>query len=196
MFFEFTFWILQSSKSPPKFTKLVKIVLTLNHGHAAVERGFNINEGLLVENLQETFVIALRQINLMQILNLQKNLLTCEEWDLNWIIFGDENSTFFFRFFSIKIIGSRNTFRNIIRRFFVQPYESFCNRKCQGYHILVFFKALKTSKILSVFLLKFWRFRLRRCENIEILLHILQNAGGSACGALNASKSCLFDSIL
>ena len=37
-------------------------VFTLNHGQAAVERGFNINKDTQVENLRETSLVSLRLV--------------------------------------------------------------------------------------------------------------------------------------
>ena len=38
----------------------MKIILTLSHGQASVERGFSINKSLLVHNLTETSLISER----------------------------------------------------------------------------------------------------------------------------------------
>ena len=45
-----------------KFAEIMKIVLTLSHGQASVERGFSVNKNLLVENLQESSLIAQRRV--------------------------------------------------------------------------------------------------------------------------------------
>ena len=42
--------------------KFVSYILVLSHGQATVERGFNINKELLVENQKETSLIALRRV--------------------------------------------------------------------------------------------------------------------------------------
>ena len=38
----------------PDFCLVIKLVLTLSHGQASIERGFSINENLVVENLKES----------------------------------------------------------------------------------------------------------------------------------------------
>ena len=40
----------------------IKVVFTLSHGQAAVERGFSVNKEFLVENLQQTSFISQRLI--------------------------------------------------------------------------------------------------------------------------------------
>ena len=42
------------------FMLIVKMVLTLSHGQADVERGFSLNDKLLVENIQEQSLISQR----------------------------------------------------------------------------------------------------------------------------------------
>lgn len=42
--------------------KVVKLVLTLSHGNASVESGFSVNKDMLVENLKEESLIALRTV--------------------------------------------------------------------------------------------------------------------------------------
>ena len=44
------------------FCLVIKLVLTLSHGQASVERGFSVNENLMVENLKESSLIAQRII--------------------------------------------------------------------------------------------------------------------------------------
>ncbi|KAG8198417.1 hypothetical protein JTE90_021658 [Oedothorax gibbosus] len=41
---------------------VIKMVLTFSHGNASVESGFSINKDMLVENLHETSLIALRTV--------------------------------------------------------------------------------------------------------------------------------------
>ena len=45
-----------------KYWIVFKIVFTLSHRQAAVEKGFSVNEELLVENLQQTSLISQRLI--------------------------------------------------------------------------------------------------------------------------------------
>ena len=45
-----------------KFAEIMKIVLTLSHGQASVERGFSVSKNLLVENLQESSLIAQHRV--------------------------------------------------------------------------------------------------------------------------------------
>ena len=40
----------------------VKLVLTLSHGQAGVERGFSVNKDILVENMQELSLFSQRQV--------------------------------------------------------------------------------------------------------------------------------------
>ena len=40
----------------------MKVVLTISYGQASVERGFSVNKNLLVENLQESSLIAQRRV--------------------------------------------------------------------------------------------------------------------------------------
>ena len=46
----------------PDFCLVIKLVLTLSHGQASVERGFSVNENLMVENLKESYLVAQRII--------------------------------------------------------------------------------------------------------------------------------------
>ena len=43
-----------------KVLEVFRIIFTLSHGQAAVERGFSLNSELLVENLQEKTLVASR----------------------------------------------------------------------------------------------------------------------------------------
>jgi hypothetical protein len=54
--------LLESNESFGHLWVVVKIVLVLLHGQAAVESGFSINEDILVENLTEKSVIAQRVV--------------------------------------------------------------------------------------------------------------------------------------
>ena len=45
----------------PKFA-VFKMLLTLSHGQTSVERGYSVNKDLLVENMQEKTVVALRMV--------------------------------------------------------------------------------------------------------------------------------------
>ena len=49
---------IESVSSVEKVAEVLKIILTLSHGQASVERGFSINKSLLVENLTETSLIS------------------------------------------------------------------------------------------------------------------------------------------
>lgn len=46
----------------PGGKKVCQIILTLSHGNADLERSFSVNGELLVENLKEESLIALRQV--------------------------------------------------------------------------------------------------------------------------------------
>lgn len=41
---------------------MMKCLLILSHGQAAVERGYSVNKDMLVENLKERSLIALRLV--------------------------------------------------------------------------------------------------------------------------------------
>ena len=45
-----------------RIEKLIKMILCLNHGQAAVERGFSVNKNLLQVNITEASVVAQRII--------------------------------------------------------------------------------------------------------------------------------------
>ena len=45
-----------------KFVEIMKVVLTISHGKASVERGFSVSKNLLVENLQESSLIAQHRV--------------------------------------------------------------------------------------------------------------------------------------
>ena len=42
----------------PDFCFVIKLVLTLSHGQASIERGFSVNQNLVFENLKESSLIA------------------------------------------------------------------------------------------------------------------------------------------
>ena len=50
----------ENMKSIEKVAQVLKIVLTLSHGQASVERGFTVNKSLLVENLSTKSLISQR----------------------------------------------------------------------------------------------------------------------------------------
>lgn len=43
--------------------ELVKMLLTISHGQASVERGYSVNKELLIENMQEKTLVALRKVH-------------------------------------------------------------------------------------------------------------------------------------
>ena len=51
---------IENMKSIEKVAEVLKIVLTLSHGQASVERGFSVNKSLLVENLSAKSLISQR----------------------------------------------------------------------------------------------------------------------------------------
>ena len=53
---------MDGNASYKKCWKVVKLVLTLSHGQAAVERGFSVNKEVLVENMQELSLVSQRQV--------------------------------------------------------------------------------------------------------------------------------------
>ena len=60
---EFFFGKLQVEKRFPKLSVLMKIVCTLSHGQASVERGFSFNKGLAEVNLAEKSLVSRRMIS-------------------------------------------------------------------------------------------------------------------------------------
>ena len=42
---------------------IFKMLLTMSHGQASVERGYSVNKDLLIENLHEKTVVALRPVH-------------------------------------------------------------------------------------------------------------------------------------
>lgn len=50
-------------KSVDKLAEVLKMILTLSHGQAAVERGFSVNKSLLVENLSTLSLISQRIVH-------------------------------------------------------------------------------------------------------------------------------------
>lgn len=59
---DFYFDILKSRDEFSDFWGVVKIILVLSHGNAAVESGFSINKDMLVENLKEDSLVGLRTV--------------------------------------------------------------------------------------------------------------------------------------
>ena len=55
---EFFMKYLEGTHRFANVSEIVKFVLTLSHGQAAVERGFSINDHVLADNLQEDNLIA------------------------------------------------------------------------------------------------------------------------------------------
>ena len=53
---------MDGNASCKKYWKVVKLVLTLSQGQAALERGFSVNKEVLVENKQELSLVSQRQI--------------------------------------------------------------------------------------------------------------------------------------
>jgi hypothetical protein len=54
------FKVLQVHKNYPAFATLLKIIFTVSHGQASVERGFNDNNVVLKDNISDISVIARR----------------------------------------------------------------------------------------------------------------------------------------
>ena len=52
------YWNYMKDAKHKKVWKILRIIFTLLHGQAAVERGFSVNSKLLVENLQEKTLVA------------------------------------------------------------------------------------------------------------------------------------------
>lgn len=65
-------------KSVDKLAEILKIVLTLSHGQAAVERGFSVNKSLLVENLSTSSLISQRIVHD----HLTSNNLSSEDFEI------------------------------------------------------------------------------------------------------------------
>lgn len=60
------FWftaVALDGESHNEFMKFCRIILTLFHGNAAVERGFSVNKECLIENLHEESLIAIRSVH-------------------------------------------------------------------------------------------------------------------------------------
>jgi len=55
---EYQFWNYMKSAKYAKLWGVFQIIFTLCHGQAAVERGFSINNELMVENVKEKSLIA------------------------------------------------------------------------------------------------------------------------------------------
>ncbi|XP_063221071.1 uncharacterized protein LOC134530286 [Bacillus rossius redtenbacheri] len=58
------FWmkLIDGKKEYENLVPVVKLLLTVSHGNAPLERGFSVNKEILVENMKETSVIAQRRI--------------------------------------------------------------------------------------------------------------------------------------
>ena len=55
------YWkLLEGTSSFKNLAEVLKIIITLSHGQASVERGFSVNKSLLVENLAPKSLIAQR----------------------------------------------------------------------------------------------------------------------------------------
>lgn len=52
----------EDSDKYKELTSFIKIILSLSHGNASVERGFSVNKQCIVENLKEESLIALRKV--------------------------------------------------------------------------------------------------------------------------------------
>lgn len=57
------YWQYLNLKKYQNLAEVVKIILTLSHGQASVERGFSVNKTLLVENLSEVGLVSQRVIH-------------------------------------------------------------------------------------------------------------------------------------
>lgn len=51
---------MEGTSSFKNLAEVLKIIITLSHGQASVERGFSVNKSLLVENLAPKSLIAQR----------------------------------------------------------------------------------------------------------------------------------------
>lgn len=62
-----TLWLKDINQSAGTFSanmgKFLRIILSLSHGNAGLERGFSVNKECLVENLSEESLVAQRQIH-------------------------------------------------------------------------------------------------------------------------------------
>ena len=52
------YWNYMKDAKHSKVWEVFRIIFTLSHGQAAVERGFSVNSKLLVENLQEKTLVS------------------------------------------------------------------------------------------------------------------------------------------
>jgi len=57
---EYQFWNYMKNAKYAKLWEVFQIIFALSHGQAAVERGFSINNELMVENMKEESLIACR----------------------------------------------------------------------------------------------------------------------------------------
>jgi len=55
---EYQFWNYMKNAKYAKLWEVFQIIFALSHGEAAVERGFLINNELMVENMKEESLIA------------------------------------------------------------------------------------------------------------------------------------------
>lgn len=58
----FYYHIIGTKKQYSHLWQVVKLILTLSHGQASVERGFSTNKEIVVENLKEENLVALRLV--------------------------------------------------------------------------------------------------------------------------------------
>ena len=72
---------IEGAKSVEKVAEVLKIILTLSHGQASVERGFSVNSSLLVENLSAKSLISQRIIHDHMAENqlVPENFVICEK---------------------------------------------------------------------------------------------------------------------
>ena len=57
---EYQFWNYMKNANYAKLWEVFQIIFTLSHGQAALERGFLINNGLMVENMKEESLTSSR----------------------------------------------------------------------------------------------------------------------------------------
>jgi len=58
---EYKFWNYIKNANYAELWEVFQIIFMLSHGQAALERGFLINNGLMVENIKEESLIASRE---------------------------------------------------------------------------------------------------------------------------------------
>ena len=59
---EFYFNRLDNQREYAELWRVIKLILILSHGNAAVESGFSVNGDMLVENLHESSLVAQRTV--------------------------------------------------------------------------------------------------------------------------------------